>query len=131
MCSTTGVEAWNTAGAGAMCSTTHSGDETPPLALALLGASLNDPSKHEYTSRFCALAILSQNGHGVLLLLCVVVVFVFDADVHNVHVHIVTHAPQQLATSHKTSTDLETRDSATTEGQLPNPFPRKETVLMQ
>ena len=28
------------------------------------------------------------------------VVVVFDADFHNVYVHIVTHAPQQLATSH-------------------------------
>ena len=43
---------------------------TPPLALALLGASLNCRSiKIRLHFSICALAILSQNGHGVLLLL--------------------------------------------------------------
>ena len=44
-----------------------------------------------------------RNTHGprrLVVVVVVVVVVVFDADVHNVCVHIVTHAPQQLATSH-------------------------------
>ena len=49
---------------------------------------------------WCVVVVAVSVVVVVVLFVVVVIVVVFDADVHNVYVHIVTHAPQQLATSH-------------------------------
>ena len=68
----------------------------------------------------------------VVIVVVVLVVVVLDAYIHSVYIHIVSHAPQLLATSLQLNTNLETRDSATTwDINQPLPQEKKPAHLMK
>ena len=75
-------------------------DRIIALHSALADTQLHQPRPPQGSGHDWLLSPTGTSNRPAVVGVVVVVVVVFDADVHNVHVHIATHAPQQLATSH-------------------------------